>query len=221
MLDAGRADRVTEARPVELLVEFLEAEHLSLSSAMKAAFVLFDQLTVLDFVGVYDPVTRLRSMNFMPDFEWRLCGWTESITDDRGLRLIPQVVREPLGGYDLLIVPGGLGTRKLMNEPDFLDWMRTAATVPLKASVCTGSLLLGAAGFLTGKEATTHTSAMDALAPLCGEVCYRRIVDTGEVITAGGVTAAIDLGMHLVERLAGTEARSRIALQMDYPYRWT
>src|SRR5688500_3431375 len=187
---------------------------------MKAAFILFDGLTALDFVGVYDPVTRLRSMNLLPDFQWRLCAWTDTVADDRGLRLAPDEVRGPLDGYDLLIVPGGYGTRGLMHDAGFLDWLRTAAAVPLKASVCTGSLLLGAAGFLTGMSATTHPGATAELAPLCAAVSDQRIVDAGNVITAGGVTAGIDLGLHLVQRLAGPEARQRVARQMDYPYRW-
>jgi transcriptional regulator GlxA family with amidase domain len=187
---------------------------------MKAAFILFDRLTALDFVGAYDPITRLRSMNLMPDFEWRLCGWTDPVTDDRGLRLAPDQVREPLADYDLVIVPGGFGTRTLIHEPVFLDWLRTAAPVPLKASVCTGSLLLGAAGFLSGKRATTHPSSMADLAPFCAGIAEERIVDSGDIVTSGGVTAAIDLGLYLVERLAGANARARVARQMDYPYRW-
>jgi cyclohexyl-isocyanide hydratase len=187
---------------------------------MKAAFVLFDRLTALDFVGIYDPVTRLRSMNLLPDFEWQLCACTGVVTDDRGLRLLPDSVGQPLADFDLVIVPGGLGTRTLMHDGAFLDWLRTAAPIPLKASVCTGSLLLGAAGFLSDKRATTHPSALAELAPLCAATTRERIVDSGDVITAGGVTAAIDLGLYLVERLAGEAARSRVAQQMDYPYRY-
>lgn len=187
---------------------------------MKVAFILFDRLTALDFVGVYDPVTRLRSMNLLPDFAWQLCALTNPVTDDRRLRLLPDRVGQPLADYDLVIVPGGFGTRALMRDAAFLDWLRTAAPVPVKASVCTGSLLLGAAGFLSGKRATTHPSAMADLTQLCAATTCERIVDAGDVITAGGVTAAIDLGLHLVERLAGAEARSQVARQMDYPYRW-
>jgi cyclohexyl-isocyanide hydratase len=89
----------------------------------------------------------------------------------------------------------------------------------LKTSVCTGALLLGAAGFLAGKRATTHPNAFEELKPYCATViAARRIVDEGEVVTARGVTASIDLGLHLVERIAGREARARIAKQMDYPY---
>jgi len=79
---------------------------------------------------------------------------------------------------------------------------------------------MGAAGFLSGKRATTHPSAVAEVAPFCAAVGQERIVDAGDVITAGGVTAAIDLGLHLVERLAGPDARERVARQMDYPYRW-
>ena len=185
---------------------------------MKTAFLLFDRLTALDFVGVYDPLTRLRSMQVMPDFAWSLCAFTNEVTDDRGLRFIPDAVAESLAGYDLIVVPGGFGTRPLQQDEAFLDWLRTAAPVPLKASVCTGALLLGAAGFLEGKRATTHPNNFDDLAPYCAHVVDARVVDEGDIITARGVTSALDLGLHLVERLAGEAARARIAKQMDYPY---
>ncbi len=90
----------------------------------------------------------------------------------------------------------------------------------LKVSVCTGALLLGAAGFLRGRRATTHPNALKELEPYCGTVVRERVVDEGDVITAGGVACAIDAGLHLVQKLAGAEARARIAAEMDYPYRW-
>ena len=183
---------------------------------MRAAFVIFDRMTALDFVGVYDPLGRLRTMNLLPGFEWSVCAPTERVTDDRGLRFLPDRVGGPLTDFDLLVVPGGYGTRELRTDPRFREWLRTADAVPLKASVCTGALLLGAAGFLAGKPATTHPSAMEELRPYCAEVRTERVVDAGGVVTAGGVTAAIDLGLHLVERLAGAEARRRAAVQMDY-----
>ena len=118
----------------------------------------------------------------------------------------------------MIVVPGGFGTRSLQHDKAFMDWLRSAETVKLKTSVCTGSLLLGAAGFLKGKRATTHPNAFDELKPYCASVVDQRVVDEGEVLTARGVTSAIDLGLHLVERLAGREARVGIAKQMDYPY---
>ncbi len=187
---------------------------------MKAAFVVFDRMTSLDFIGFYDPVTRLKSMHIMEDFEWRICARAQSVVDDRGLRLIADTVSQPLDGFDLLFVPGGLGTRSLQNEPGFVEWLKTGAPVQLKVSVCTGALLLGAAGFLQGRRATTHPSATAELAAYCAAVACQRVVDDGDVVTAGGVSSAIDAGLHIVERFAGPAARSRIAAQMDYPYRW-
>jgi len=187
---------------------------------MKVAFVVFDRMTSLDFIGFYDPVTRLKSMHIDDSFDWRVCAATPNVTDDRGLRMQADSVNEALASYDLLFVPGGFGTRSLERDPAFIDWLRTADEVPLKVSVCTGALLLGAAGFLRGRRATTHPSAYKELEPYCREVVHDRVVDEGDVITARGVTSAIDAGLHVVQRLAGAEARTRIAAQMDYPYRW-
>lgn len=187
---------------------------------MKTAFVIFDQMTAMDFIGAYDPLTRLKSMQLMPGFEWDVCAFAAGIVDDKGLRITPSVVGEPLSKYDLIVVPGGFSTRTLQYDKAFLDWLRTSEPVRLKASVCTGSLLLGAAGFLKDKRATTHPSAFEELRPYCAQVVDERVVDEGGIITARGVTSAIDLGLYLVERLAGAEARARVAKQMDYPYVW-
>lgn len=187
---------------------------------MKAAFVVFDRMTSLDFIGFYDPVTRLKSMKIMDDFEWRICSMTQHVVDDRGLQLEADAVAEPLSSYDMLFVPGGFGTRNLQHDRGFLDWLKTARSAPLKISVCTGALLLGAAGFLRGRRATTHPSAYKELEPYCGAVVQDRVVDEGDIITARGVSSAIDIGLHLVQRLAGADARARIATQMDYPYQW-
>ena len=81
--------------------------------------------------------------------------------------------------------------------------------------------MLGAAGFLKGQRATTHPSAYRELAPYCAEVVKERVVDEGDIITARGVASALDMGLHVVQRLAGAEARARVAAQMDYPYQWT
>lgn len=188
--------------------------------SMKTAFVVFDRMTALDFIGFYDPVTRLQSMKIMEEIEWRICAMTQSVVDDRGLRIEANMVAESLDSYDIVFVPGGFGTRTLQHDRAFVDWLTTAAVARLKVSVCTGALLLGAAGFLRGRRATTHPNAYKALEPYCGSVIHDRVVDEGEVITSSGVSAAVDLGLHIVQRLAGEEARERIATQMDYPYRW-
>ncbi len=187
---------------------------------MKAAFIIFDRMTSLDFVGFYDAVTRLKTMKIMEDFEWRICAMTRQAADDRGLKIEADSVAQPLTAYDMLFVPGGFGTRALQHDAKFIEWLQTASGAQLKVSVCTGALLLGAAGFLKGLRATTHPSAYKELEPYCATVIQERVVDEGNVITGRGVSTSIDLGLHVVERLAGADARARVATQMDYPYRW-
>lgn len=185
---------------------------------MKAAFILYDRMTTLDFVGVYDVLTRLKSMGFLPEFQWDLCGLTRTITDDRGLTMCVGRVHEPLDGYDLVIVPGGYGSRELIEDQIFLGWLSTASETPLTASVCSGSLLLGAVGLLKGRRATSHPSVIDQLSMFKAVPVKERIVDDGQIVTSGGVTASIDLGLYLVTRLVNQETAQAIATQMDYPY---
>ena len=186
---------------------------------MNAALVIFDRMTTLDFVGFYDALTRLKTMGMMPELAWRICAREPKVSDDRGLAVLADRVGGTLAGFDLVFVPGGFGTRALQHDPGFVDWLRTASGAKLKISVCTGALLLGAAGMLRGLRATTHPNALKELEPYCARVLAERIVDEGSVITAGGVATSLDLGLHVVERLAGSDARERIAQQMDYPYR--
>jgi cyclohexyl-isocyanide hydratase len=185
---------------------------------MKAALVVFDGMTMLDFIGFYDALTRLPRMGFMPDFTWNVCALQPQVSDEQGLRLLADRVGGTLAGFDLLYVPGGMGTRKLQHDTQFVSWLATASGAELKVSVCTGALLLGAAGFLRGLTATTHPSALKELEPYCAKVVRERVVDQGSIVTGGGVSTSIDLGLHMVERLAGSDARDKVARQMDYPY---
>ena len=185
---------------------------------MRMAFVIYDGMTALDFIGAYDPLTRLNTMNLLPDVSWHVCATTATVRDGAGLRFAPDTVGEPLSGYDLVYVPGGFATRELVEDAAFIAWIKTAAETPLLTSVCTGSLLLGAAGLLKDVRATTHPSAYEQLRPYCRAVVDERIVDEGRIITGRGVTSAIDLGLYLVEKLAGSDIRRRIKTQMDYPY---
>jgi len=183
---------------------------------MNIAFVIYDGMTALDFVGVFDAVARLKTMGFLPHLEWDICALSKEICAGAGLRFVPTRVGGSLRDYDMVVVPGGMASRDLVDDVDFIEWLRTAEACARKVSVCTGALLLGAAGFLKGKRATTHPAAFKDLQKFCGQVVDQRIVDEGEVMTAGGVTAAIDMGLYLCEKLAGREARERIRQQMDY-----
>ncbi len=187
---------------------------------MKIAFVIFDRMTTMDFVGIYDTLTRLKTMGYVPDLSWKICAQSEYVSDDRGLRIASTLHQHSLAGHDIVVVPGGLGTRTLQHETQFTDWLKTAESSPLIVSVCTGALLIGAAGFLKGRRATTHPNAYGELQPYCDTVVEERVVEDGNVITARGVTSAIDAGLYVVRRLEGADVETEIARQMDYPYRW-
>lgn len=182
----------------------------------RIAFLLFPGLTFLDFVGGYDALRRVAAMGIDREVTHRIIGTAPLIADETGLRVTPDGVYEDLAPFDLLYVPGGLGTRALLGDERLIAYLRTWGDRPL-ASVCTGALLIGKAGYLAGKRATTHHRAYDDLRPYCREVVTdRRVVDEGLVVTAGGVASSLDLGLYLVERHWGAPARETIAAQMAY-----
>lgn len=183
---------------------------------MEIAYILYDNLTLLDFVGFYDPVTRLRSMKFLPDLSWRLCATKDTVIDSFGLHIRVDQVTPDLSEFDAIFIPGGLGSRSLQYDEAFIGWLQTAEKVPWKISVCTGSLLLGAAGFLKGKKATTHFDEYDTLGPYCETVVKERIVADGQLITGGAVAASLDLGLYMCSRWAGPEAAGAIQTRMHY-----
>lgn len=183
----------------------------------RIAFLVFPRLTLLDFVGAYDALRRIATMSIDPEVTHRIIGTEAEIADETGLVVKPDSVYEDLAPFDLLYVPGGLGTRALMDDARLLDYLKTWGAERPLASVCTGALLLGRAGYLRGRRATTHHRAYELLRPLCREVVTdRRVVDEGQVVTAGGVASSLDLGLYLVEKFWGADARVRIAAQMEY-----
>jgi len=158
-------------------------------------------------------------MGFLPEMNWDICALSEQISDDKGLCVIADKVNMPLSSYDIVFVPGGMGTRKLQNDNEFINWIQSAKNTPLKISVCTGSLILGAAGFLKNKKATTHKNAMNDLKKYTNKAEFQRIIDEENIITGSGVATSIDLGLYLVQELTNSETREKIAKQMDYPYK--
>lgn len=188
-----------------------------ISKAPKSiAYIVFNGITWLDFVGIYDPICRLKSMNYLPNLAWDICAFTQTVTDNFGLEVKPHKTQNSLTNYDVIIVPGGFGTRPLQHDEEFMQWIKTSSKVPLKASICTGSLLLGAAGFLQGKTATTNFNEYETLKPYCQKVTTDRIVEDRGIITAGAVSASLDLGLYLCEKWAGQEATSEIRRRMNY-----
>ncbi len=181
------------------------------------AFVAFEGMTLLDLVGVLDPLSRLASMGFDPASSTTIVAadrrevWS---TDGASLRV--EGVRPPLEAFDVLVVAGGMGTRALERDRAVLAWLETFPANRLVASVCTGAFLLGACGRLRGLRATTHHRHLERLAEHGATPVEARVVDEGQVVTAGGVTCGIDLGLHLVRRLEGDEVATAVEKQMQY-----
>ena len=196
--------------------------------SITVGILIFEQVEVLDVAGPFEvfSVARLneerRSIEPSP-FRILLLGKTlDQVTAVGGLRLIPDVTFDNCPELDLLIIPGGWGTRIEINDVKFLNRIADrVAHTKLTASVCTGSSLLGRAGLLDGREATTHWRAFDFLRKASPMVKIRRDVRftlAEPIFTSAGVSAGIDLALLIVSHFFGTEIGVATARQMEYPY---
>jgi transcriptional regulator GlxA family with amidase domain len=186
--------------------------------------LLFDDVEVLDFAGPYEVCSGTRGPDGRPYVEVLTVGTGPIVTCRGGLRVQPDHVLTDCPPLNALIVPGGPGADERTPDQDelILPFLRTRAmTTPTLASVCTGAFLLGRAGLLEGRQATTHTAGLEALRrEFPGvDVVAAKVVDEGPILTAAGVSSGIDLMLHLVERWFGPEARARAARGLDGP--WT
>jgi len=180
---------------------------------MNIAILIFEKLTALDAIGPYEV---LRSV---PGWEVRFVGPEKGLlrTDSGALGLNADYSLEEVSSADVLLVPGGEGNRPLLHDERVLEWVRQIdAGSTWTTSVCTGSLVLGAAGLLEGKRATSNWLALDRLAEFGAEAVGGRYVEDGKVITAAGVTAGIDMALHLVSREVGPEVSQAIQLGLEY-----
>lgn len=180
---------------------------------MKIAIPLFDGFTAIDAVGPYEVLWRLPGAEVV--FAASAAGLVE---DDNGaLALRAEQTLEQAGDCDVLLVPGGLGTRSLTRDERWLDWLRTThANTRITASVCTGSLLLAAAGQLDGMEATSHWRALPTLARFGAIPTQRRVVRAGKIFTSAGATSGIDLALTLAAELSDVETAQAIQLAIEY-----
>jgi transcriptional regulator GlxA family with amidase domain len=180
---------------------------------MDIAIPLFDRFTALDAIGPYETLSRLPGARVT--FLAAEPGLVQ--TDNRMLSIVAERALSDMPNPDILVVPGGIGTRAMMNDTQLVDWVRTAhETTQWTCSVCTGSLVLGAAGLLDGLEATTHWMAMATLASTGALPTGRRVVEQGKIITAAGVSSGIDMGLTLAARIAGDTVAQAIQLGIEY-----
>lgn len=180
---------------------------------MQTAILLYPDLTALDAIGPYDVLSRIPEMEVV--FVGRKAG--EYRTDQGSLGLIADAGFDDVAAPDVIVVPGGFGTRPLMRDTDHLDWVRSVhATSTWTTSVCTGSLLLGAAGLLQGLDATTHWASYDLLASTGALPTAERVVRQGKIVTAAGVSAGIDMALRLTAHIAGDDVAKAIQLSIEY-----
>ena len=180
---------------------------------MQIAILIFDGLTALDAIGPYEVLSRV------PGAEVRFVGKQRGPkrTDTGGLGLEADLAISELPRPEVVLIPGGVGSRPLMEDPEVLDWVRAVhGNSTWTTSVCTGALVLGAAGILDGKRATTHWAFLDRLAQFGAKPIAERVVEDGKVVTAAGVSAGIDMALTLAGRLAGDQVAQAIQLGIEY-----
>ena len=177
------------------------------------AILLFDQLTALDAIGPYEVLRGL------PDSELRFVAADPGVkrTDHGALAIQVEHSLTDVPSPDVIVVPGGPGEALARRDDRVLDWLRTAdATSTWTTSVCTGSLLLGAAGLLQGKRATSHWTALDTLREFGAEPTEERVVVEGKLVTAAGVSSGIDMALWLAAQLADETVAQAIQLAIEY-----
>lgn len=179
---------------------------------IQIGLLLFPGLTQLDLTGPYEVFTKI------PNADVHLLWKTlDPVTAGGGMRLLPTTTFAGSPQLDLVCVPGGAGMNALLNDEETLDFVRRQASgARYVTSVCTGSLVLGAAGLLKGRRATTHWMSLPMLADFGCEPVAERVVVDGNVITGGGVTAGIDFALTVAGEWFGAETARRIQLGIEY-----
>jgi putative intracellular protease/amidase len=180
---------------------------------MDIAIPIYDRFTALDAIGPYEVLSRL------PEARVRFIAAEPGPykTDNGMLTIVADERLEDVQAPDVIVVPGGLGTRVLLEDEQMLGWLRSAhETSTWTTSVCTGSLLLAAAGILDGLEATTHWLELDLLGRLGAKPTSRRVVEQGKIVTAAGVSSGIDMALVLTSRIAGDEFAKAVQLLIEY-----
>ncbi|MDX6584108.1 MAG: hypothetical protein QOI10_3292 [Solirubrobacterales bacterium] len=180
---------------------------------MKIAILIFDKLTALDAIGPYEVLSRLPGAEL--SFVAKQTGTKR--TDTGALGISADVALDQLTDPDIVLVPGGEGNRPLLEDDEVLDWLRAVhETSTWTTSVCTGSLVLGAAGILEGKRATSHWAYREQLRQYGAEVVAERYVVDGKIVTAAGVSAGIDMALHLASLEVNEDLARGIQLGIEY-----
>jgi len=185
--------------------------------------MLFERAELLDFAGPYEAFSSARYEDGTKCFNTFSVGQSKgTITSNNGLPCGVEYDFEDAPDIDILVVPGGQGTRTEIDNPVAIDWIKgIAESAELMTSVCTGSFLMAQAGLLNGKKATTHWGSIERMRETFPETELLeqvRFVDDGFVVSSAGVSAGIDMSLHVIERLCGRDAAASSARLMEYDY---
>ena len=179
---------------------------------MRIAFLFYDGMTALDAVGPHEILCRLPEAQV-----FRVAERAGSIHTDSGLFLTADYGIGDVSSADVLLIPGAGNANTLRTQPEMLAWVKAIhQSTTWTTSVCTGSLILGAAGLLNGLKATSHWAAVDRLSAWGAEPVQARIVESGKIITAAGVSAGIDMALMLAAKIAGQAVAERLQLGIEY-----
>jgi transcriptional regulator GlxA family with amidase domain len=194
----------------------------------RAGIVVFDEVEVLDFCGPFEVFCAVRldeerRREEPSPFEVLLVAEKSGpVIASGGMKVIPEHTFQTCPPLEILVVPGGWGTRRELKNPVMLDWLKArAAQVETLTSVCTGSMLLGFAGLLDGRHATTHWMALDWMRDSFPSVTVeydQHVVEDGRVLTSAGISAGIDMTLKVVARYCGEPVARATARHMEYPY---
>ncbi|WP_250445388.1 DJ-1/PfpI family protein [Actinotalea sp. C106] len=193
---------------------------MATESPLCIGVLVFDDAEELDVVGPYEVLTAWAGLSALRPTVTTFSYDGAGVRLAKGLRVVPDAGREDLDPMHVLVHPGGDGTRHLVQDAAHLAWLRAVrATTPLMASVCTGALAYAAAGLLAGRPATTYWKAFDELSRIDPSVLIdteARFVDDGDVVTSAGVSAGIDMALHLVARLESVEVAREVRRAIQY-----
>jgi transcriptional regulator GlxA family with amidase domain len=194
----------------------------------QVGILIFENIEVLDFCGPFEvfAVTRLneekRRQELSPFNVFLVAETKEPVVTTGGMRVLPDYNLDDCPALDILVVPGGWGTRKEMDNKRLLTWIADRSRqVETLTSVCTGALLLGQAGLLDGKRATTHWRSLDWMQELFPKITVEkqlRLVEDGTLITSAGISAGIDMSLKIVSRYFGEAIAKATAKHMEYPF---
>lgn len=190
------------------------------------AIFIFDNVEVLDFAGPFEVFNVTAEINDNQHFNtYTVAATSEAIKARGGLTIVPHYSIADMPKPDILLIPGGRGTRVLLHEPNIIDWIAAQHNeVERLLSVCTGSLLLGKAGVLNNAPATTHHLSFDTLREIDPSITVvedQRYVDNGKVVTSGGISAGIDMALYIVQQLLGEDIAQGTVKHMEYNWQPT